>query len=324
MAQYRFERLEKEYDLLWQNMEIVKATGARNEAKFVIKHKERYQRIEKRTGVPWFVIGCIHLRESGRDDDFSTWLHNGDPMRDSQGRPIQTVHDPANRPPNPGVTFDDGAYDALVVCEHFNEVKSWGPARVAYVFETMNGFGYRAPSRNIPSPYLWGGTNIQKPGKFIHDGPDGWRPEVVDQQVGAMAVLRAVMDADPDAYFEDKPIEVHPNPSKHDMLPPKSPKAEDTETSIPPLTRSKTIWGQILGLFGAVGGIVSGFFDKLDNPYTLTAFVLILGVVSFGAYMVFKGRVDMQKLAKHLAPDDSETPTSSSKDEDPEEENKIL
>ena len=32
--------------------------------------------------------------------------------------------------------------------------------------ETFNGFGYRAPTRNIPSPYLVGGTSVQKRGKF--------------------------------------------------------------------------------------------------------------------------------------------------------------
>jgi lysozyme family protein len=54
--------------------------------------------------------------------------------------------------------------------------------------ETFNGFGYRAPTRNIPSPYLVGGTSVQKRGKFTADSH--YDPSVIDPQIGGLAILK--------------------------------------------------------------------------------------------------------------------------------------
>src|SRR5262245_646258 len=133
MSLYNFDRLRPEYAALWARMQVTKVSAASDQARRIIRSKARYQVVEQRTGVPWFVVGCLHMRES--DADFSTWLHNGDPMRDRQGRPIRTRDVPPNRPPNPAVSWEDGAYDALVVCEHFDAITDWGPERVAYAAE---------------------------------------------------------------------------------------------------------------------------------------------------------------------------------------------
>ena len=201
MAQYSFESLQEEYKRLWSQMKVIKVPEATQEARRVIGGKIRYKVVESRTGVPWFVVGCMHMRESG--GRFDTWLHNGDPMK-RNGVPVKTVHVPANRPPNPNVSWEEGAYDAIVVVEHLDLIKEWGPEHVAYANEKFNGFGYRRPSINIPSPYLWGGTNVQKRGKYVRDGV--YDANTMDPQLGAMAVLKRVMELDPEAHFRGKTV----------------------------------------------------------------------------------------------------------------------
>ena len=65
----------------------------------------------------------------------------------------------------PFSTWEEAAIDALKIKRYPPE---WDIAHIAYAFEKFNGFGYR--SKGIPSPYLWGGSNIQRPGKYVRDG----------------------------------------------------------------------------------------------------------------------------------------------------------
>jgi lysozyme family protein len=136
----------------------------------------------------------VHTREAGCPPNFHAWLHNGDPMFDHAGHPRQTVNVPRGRPPNPACSWEDGAMDAYEI-EHLVGKKDWSPAFVAWLLEKFNGFGYRV-YHNIASPYLWGGTIIQKPGKYTHDRV--WDPTVMDTQVGGMALLAALMRIDPE------------------------------------------------------------------------------------------------------------------------------
>jgi lysozyme family protein len=302
MAQYKFETLEKDYNKKWGSMVVTKTKAARAQAEKIIYYKARYKKVEKATGVPWFVVGCMHQRESS--GNFNTWLHNGDPMQRG-GVPVRTVQVPKGRPPNPDCTWEEGAYDALVSVEHLNSVKVWNAARVAYALELFNGFGYRHPSRDIPSPYLWGGTNIQELGKFVKDGV--YDANTMDTQIGGMAVLKLIMDLDSDARFEVEnapPIEVPVDPPvptlpKPDVIIPDkpSPKAEDTEKNIPPLTHSKSIWGGILTAFTAVAGAIGQ-----ANPWVVLILVVAAGA---GLFFVLKGRKDAQDIIKHLSDDDS-------------------
>jgi lysozyme family protein len=317
MAQYRYERLQGEYARLWAQMRVVKTAAAIAQARRIIAAKPRYEAVAGLTGVPWFVVGCLHMRES--DGNFETWLHNGDPMR-RDDRPVQTVHVPKGRPPDPRVSWEEGAEDALAVCEHLDEVDRWCPERVAYAAEQYNGFGYRNPERNIPSPYLWGGTSVQKCGKFVRDFE--YDSRVMDPQLGVMAVLKTLMEIDPEARFEapaDKPAPApaapQPAPEPAPREPPFSPKgdkgdkggkADDTETEVKPLHRSRTIWGGITSFLATVVSTVAGFFDKLDNPYTLAAFVALLAFGGLAAWLVISGRINVQKVVAHLSEDDTD------------------
>lgn len=300
MAQYTLARLRAEYLELWTKMQVVKVREATSQARQVIAHKARYKAVEARTGVPWFVVGCLHMRES--DGSFTTWLHNGDPMRRG-GLPVQTVHVPAGRPPNPNVSWEEGAYDALVVVEHFDSITEWGPEHVAYAAEKFNGWGYRSPARNIPSPYLWGGTSVQQRGKFVRDGV--YDSTVMDPQIGAMAVLKQIMSLDAEARFRKDKAPIPSPPPTTEPPQPKSPSATDTESQVPSLAGSKSIWGGILQALGAAGTGILGIFQYLTTPFGFAVFVILMLVIVVATYMVIKGRIDLQGIIKHLSQDDS-------------------
>lgn len=302
MPQYAFEGLRPEYARLWTEMRVLKADAANVQAKKIIAAKTRYRNVERKTGVPWFVIGALHQRES--NGSFSTWLHNGDPMK-RNGEPCRTVNVPPGRPPNPDCTWEDGAVDALVLVR-LNEVRDWGPEHVAYAAEKYNGFGYRHPARNIPSPYLWGATSVQKPGKFVRDGV--YDSSVMDSQIGVMAVLRQIMEMDTDAKFTvaEKPQLPPPPPPPIQKPIAVSPKAVDTESNVPALPKSETMWGGIVGYVTSIFATIAGFFDKLTNGYALAAFIVILILASVAAYLVITGRLRSQAVIKHLSQDDTQ------------------
>src|SRR6185295_1862273 len=115
-----------------------------------------YVPIEAVTGVPWYMIALIHLRES--DNDFSKSLAQGDPWnRRSKHIPIS----------GPFRSFADSAVWSLRH-DGLTSVRDWRLEKQLYYQEIYNGTGY--DNRGLPSPYLWGGTNVQRPGKFVRDG----------------------------------------------------------------------------------------------------------------------------------------------------------
>jgi lysozyme family protein len=137
-------------------------------------HKARYQAIEAATGVPWHLVAVLHLRESGAD--FGTYLGNGQSLR------RRTTIVPKGR--GPFDTFEAGAIDALKL-DGLTSVKDWRLEKELYYCETFNGGGYDA--RGLPSPYLWGGTSIQRPGKYTSD--HGWDGKIWDTQPGCAPIL---------------------------------------------------------------------------------------------------------------------------------------
>src|SRR5262249_47566879 len=49
-----------------------------------------------------------------------------------------------------------------------------------------------------------------------------------------------------------------------------------------PMTKSRTVWGGIISMLSGIGGTISGFFGYLNNPYTLTAFIIIVAIILIG------------------------------------------
>ena len=315
-ALYSLGRLRPQYADLFDKMEITnsKRAAAKSQALKIIANKDRYKTVETLTGIPWFVVGCIHFRECNIDKitgapSFNEYLGNGESLH----RITKLV--PKGR--GPWSSFDEGAVDALVTVENLNDIPYDGSEGCAYAFEKINGFGYRNPSRNIPSPYLWGGTNIQERGKWMEEIKDGkyrkwYDPNQMDQQIGAMATLRMLMDLDPDVVFPDrtrpisdtKPSVADNIPVNADTLAVQSPRADDMESQVKPLIKSKTILSTVGNYLMGLGLSIKAFFAELHDPYVLGFVVFVTGILSVFAFMAIKGRWDVQNVLKHLSLDD--------------------
>lgn len=152
----------------------------------LLANKERYVAIEKRTGVPWWLIAVLHMRES--DANFGTYLGNGQSLK------RRTTIVPKGR--GPFASFEDGAVDALRI-DRLTEVKDWRIEKALYYCEIFNGAGYH--NKGLPSPYVWGGTNQQKPGKYVRDGV--FSRTTWDGQPGCAPILATMAKLDPTIQF---------------------------------------------------------------------------------------------------------------------------
>src|SRR5262249_31181321 len=117
-------------------------------------------------------------------------LNKGDPPG---ARPVRV---PGGRPPFgiPPFEWEDSAIDALTL-KDLDDVRLWSVERIAFQLEAYNGWGYRTRKTGINSPYLWSFTNNYKKGKFVRDRV--FDPDSVSRQIGAMALLRRLIDTAP-------------------------------------------------------------------------------------------------------------------------------
>lgn len=184
-----FDDCRAGYAADWKRMtiDVGRTAEVDKAARRILAVKVRYLTVMAATGVPWFVIGLLHLREA--DLSFATHLHNGDSLK---GR---TVHVPAGRPhqPDPPYAWEESAIDALRL-DGLTKVDAWTLDRIAYQAEAYNGFGPR--KRGRASGYLWAGSNVYTGGKFVADGI--WDPDHRDRQLGVMPVLRRLAELDPE------------------------------------------------------------------------------------------------------------------------------
>jgi lysozyme family protein len=177
------------YHAMWTRAAIrpEKKSAATRLALTIVARRDVYDAIEKKVGVPWFMVAAIHNRESSLS--FRAHLHNGDTLAE------RTHHVPAGRPESgsPPFKFEESAIDALTMAPHrLDQVKNWSVERMLYECEKYNGWGYL---KRGPSPYLWSWTNIYRGGKYVEDGvydPDAW-----DQQAGCAAVLKTLAAMEP-------------------------------------------------------------------------------------------------------------------------------
>src|SRR5436190_4339195 len=168
----------------WDGMTL--KTGQLSEitatARRLVAAKARYQAVEKVTGVPWYWIACVHERESSQD--WKASLAQGDPWN------RVSTHVPRGR--GPFTSWEAAAVDALQL-DGVSDVKDWTLEKLFYYWELYNGWGYY--NHGIPSPYVWGATSVQRPGKYVADGV--WSSTAVDKQLGCAALLRGMMKLDP-------------------------------------------------------------------------------------------------------------------------------
>jgi lysozyme family protein len=174
------------YAKQWDKCSIVAkhVTEVKNTAAKLFKNKDRYNALATKTGVPWWVIAALHERESGAR--FDRQLAQGDPLnRRSTNEPIS----------GPFSSFEDSAVWALHH-DHLDTVTDWRVEKCLYWSEAWNGWGYRG---RVPSPYLWGDTTIQQPGKFIRDHV--WSSTAWDEQEGVAAIWKGLAMLDPTIKF---------------------------------------------------------------------------------------------------------------------------
>jgi lysozyme family protein len=147
----------------------------------ILKNKARYEAVGTPFGIPFWVVGCLHYRESS--SSFERHLHNGDPLT------ARTVHVPAGCPATgePPFTWEQSASDALAM-RGYAKLTEWDLVHCLVRMEAWNGYGYKM--RNVPSPYLWSFTNQYSAGKFAADGK--YDPTLKDAQPGCAAIAKAL------------------------------------------------------------------------------------------------------------------------------------
>ncbi len=197
-------------------------------AAHLVAAKARYQAVELKTGVPWFVVAVIHERECSQNWNGS--LAQGDPWN------RVSVHVPAGR--GPFISWEACAYDALANCAPYAaRNKDWSIGAALTKLEEYNGLGYAARGR--PSPYIWSGTNQYVSGKYVRDGV--YDPSAVDSQLGCAGLLLAMMALDPSISFAGS----RAAPAQDHTLPPVSPKA-------PVPTPKPSIWESIARIISII------------------------------------------------------------------------
>lgn len=202
MAQPLYGRKWPEYAAQWDRMAVRgdRIPDIRKAAQRLLANKTRYVEAWTRTGVPWYWIASWHYRESNAN--FSRQMGQGDPLW------MKSVHVPKGR--GPFKTWEDSCYDALVVLKRLDRVKDWRLEKGLWYSEQYNGWGYH--NRGLPSPYLWGGTTVQRRGKFVADG--NFSAVVWDVQPGVAALVSQMMHLDPTIMpvREEYPFSAHLTP----------------------------------------------------------------------------------------------------------------
>ncbi len=157
----------------------------------VMAGQARYRALAATTGVPWWFMGILHLMECSCS--FKRHIHNGDPLA------ARTVTVPAGRPVGVAMpcTWEASAVDAFELHGWLADqvrrlgdgTADWTLAAVLWRFEAWNGFGYR--HRGLRSPYLWAGSTLEQPGRYVSDGV--WDGAAWSKQIGAAVVLKQMV-----------------------------------------------------------------------------------------------------------------------------------
>ncbi len=176
-------QLQSEYQRLFDSCQIKGEKSNETERRLgvIVQGQNRYEAVEASLGIPWFFVGIVHSMEG--DCNFKTHLHNGDPLT------AKTVQVPSGRPKNgtPPFRWEASAEDALML-KNLHHWTDWSIPGMLFQLERYNGFGYRRPAINIPSPYLWSFSNHYSKGKFVKDGK--FSAAAVSKQCGAAILLR--------------------------------------------------------------------------------------------------------------------------------------
>lgn len=247
------------YERMWRDLKITNAKAADSAARLVLSHKATYVEAERLTGVPWFAIGLQHHREC--NCNMRGVLHNGQ-LIIGTGRRTTIV--PKGR--GPFSTFLESAKDAL----RGYAAKLWDIAQIAFTNEAFNGFGYR--SHGIPSPYLVGGSNLQKRGKYVSDGV--YSSSAWDTQIGTLTILKRLCELDADVV---KRVGA-PAPVVKPEAPKVAPKAPASKKPVPHKGKAATT-GAVVATAAHSAGI---------SPLVYVPVILGVLVLAYVATLVFR------------------------------------
>lgn len=198
-----FNKLKPNYDALIASATILDSVRVElgQTCLRLLRDKATYVEVAEATTVPAAVLMAWAEREMS--GNLKCYLGNGDPLNE------RTKHVPKNRGPFTGPhAFLHGCFDALSLdgmTAVARQAGGWSTSRFCYETESWNGWGYRY--HGIPSPYLFGGTSVQKAGKFTEDNE--FSPGVWDRQLGVLAIIQELAILDPTLSFDTTPIEVH-------------------------------------------------------------------------------------------------------------------
>lgn len=155
----------------------------------ILKNRTRYQKVSKKTGVPWLVVGIIHLMECNLI--FTRGLHNG-----QHWKKVTTIV-PKGR--GPFSSWEAAAIDALEMKKNIMP-PVWTHGSIGKFFEQYNGLGYA--KKGVNSPYLWSKSKHgEGVGKYGSDGK--YDPNLVSEQFGTMVVLQEFSLAFKDGELEN-------------------------------------------------------------------------------------------------------------------------
>ncbi len=147
----------------------------------IMVNKARYEAVDLKTGVPWYIIAVLHNMEAS--GSFARHLHEGSPLT------ARTRYVPIGRPKtgNPPFTWEYSAIDALVY-DNMGTIKWALLDATLYACERYNGTGYLRYHPTVPTPYLWSYTTIYNRGKYVSDGK--WSSTAISEQVGCGAIWK--------------------------------------------------------------------------------------------------------------------------------------
>lgn len=194
----KIEEVAKDHQHNVRLLEI--APNKQNELNSVVEkykeNKKRYETVAKATGIPAMLICAIHYREGF---DFTRYLHNGEKL----GKP--TTYVPA------GILFKENEWEKAAIHALGGDIADANGKPSLKAFQTIrqslgltadskdtgammafseqyNGMGYR--SRGIRSCYVYAGTNLNQPGRYVADHK--FDPKSVDQRLGTAAVMMGI------------------------------------------------------------------------------------------------------------------------------------
>lgn len=150
--------------------------------------KVRYQVVEEKTNVPWWIVAVIHEREASQ-----SWAAN---LAQGDRWDRVSVHVPRGQGPFP--SWEAAAVNALSRSPPYAaRWTDWGVGGSLTILEMYNGLGYF--SHGVPSPYLWSGTNQYSHGKYIADGH--YDPAAIDHQLGCAGLISRMQLIDRSVTF---------------------------------------------------------------------------------------------------------------------------